>query len=57
VVDSLLDELRRLDRLGAIAVEDRQPVEAGEVGSDILARCLIFRGNRDPVAVVLNVKQ
>src|SRR4029079_11837933 len=40
--DRLLDQARRLDRITAVAVEDRQAREAGEVRSNVLARRLIF---------------
>ena len=48
MADGLVDQPRRLSWLGAVAIEDRQPVETREIGRDILARCLIFRWNRIP---------
>ncbi len=57
VTNSFLHEPRRLVRIGAVPVEDGQPGEAGEVRSNILAGCLIFRRNRDAVAIILDVNE
>jgi hypothetical protein len=42
MADGAVDQRRRLGGICAVAVEDRQPGEAREVGCDVLARSLIF---------------
>ena len=57
MVNGVVNQPSGLDRVGAIAIEDRQPGKAREIRGDILARCLKFRGNRNAVAIILNINE
>src|ERR1700760_254082 len=57
MLNRLVDEPGCFDRVGSVTVEDRETREARQIGSDVLARRLIFRWNRDAVAIVLNIDE
>ena len=57
MADCAVNQGRGFGRISAVAIEDRQPREVREIGRDILARCLIFRRNRDAVTIVLDVDE